>query len=206
MAIQSISTSIVSRGLPWQAQKDAYLERSLLEKKYWDDLLEKLRKMGGGGGSDPRFDRIAVSMQLMNFLGDKQIQAMVQNFAKEFLKTLDNFSIKLSSVNQNIFVSWFQKIGNVIFNGLPNIISLITRRDAPTGRLYNATNHFLSIISVIAFQLNKLKEILGEDLKELVRKLDVKSKMKRIKQALLDFFLEIPAFHIVYSLFGIHKN
>ena len=161
----------------------AVLERALLNKKYWDELLDKLRKMGGGGGgSDLRFDRIAVSMQLMNFLSNKTIYAMVKNFTQEFLKSMDNFLNKSHIFNQNVFVAGMQKIVGTVFNGITNIISLITRRDAPSGRLYSRTsNVLLSLAGAMSFQINKLKEILEKELKRF---------LKKLKITLLDFFAE----------------
>ena len=179
----------------------ANMERSLLNQKYWDELLEKLRKMGGGGGgrNDTRFDRIAVSMQLMSFLSNKTIQAIIENFNKEFLKLMNNISNHLQSTNQNVFVASLQKFGKAIFNGFANIISLIIRRNAPLTRLYDAIPQLLSFVGMLSFQLNKLKE--------LMKKLDIKGKLKKIKNVILDFFVEMKeeVLNMVDSLLRIFK-
>ena len=78
-----------------------------------------------------------------------------------------------------------------MFNGLINVLSLITRKDVVTLRFYNATNQLMGLLSTFTFQLNKLKEILEQELKEAIRKLDVKEKMRKIKTALVDFFVEM---------------
>ena len=178
-----------SRAVASKIAFNAQMERTLLNNQYWNDLLEKLRKAGGGGGGGSQFDRVTVSMQLMSFLSDKTIQAMLKNFNSEFSKQTNNFLNQLQNTNQNVFQNIIQKIGNVILNGVTNIMSLIVRRDAPTVRLYTALTQLSSLIGIISFQLNKLKEILEEDLKELIRKLDVKGKIRKIKGALLDFFV-----------------
>ncbi len=168
------------------------MERALLSQKYWDELLEKLRRAGGGGGggNDKRFDRVAVSMMLSNFLSNKTIQAMLQNFGVE-LFDLNQILNQSKNVNQNVSLNIIQNIGKMILNNLTNAISLIIRRDVPSARLYTALIQLSSLIELISFQLKKLKEILEEDLKEAIKKLDVKEKMRKIKAALTDFFVEM---------------
>ena len=170
----------------------AGMERAQLSQKYWDELLEKLRKAGGGGGggNDNRFDRIAVSMMLSNFLSGKTIQAMLRNFSGE-LFSLNKIPNQINNSNQIQMGNIIQAIGNIISNSITNTISLIVRRDPPSGRLYTVSNILPTLIGILSFQLNKLKEILEEDLKEFIKKLDVKEKMKLIKTFVLDFFVEL---------------
>ena len=168
----------------------ASMEKAQLNQQYWDELLKKLRR-SGGGGSDPKFDRIKVSMQLMNFLSNKNIQAMLRNFNFEFLKLPSNSFNPHHGINQNVFVLGLQKFSNVIFNNITNMILLIVRRDAPLGRLYGAANRLVFGIESFIFQFNKLKEILEQEFKETIRKLDVKEELKKIKTVILDFFVEM---------------
>ena len=208
MAIELTKSFQTSRGLPWQtlprtrpnlrlvsnnqlqtnASKAAFntsMERAELSQKYWEELLEKLRRAGGGGGNDKKFDRIAVSMMLSNFLSNKTIQAMLRNFGVE-LFGLNKIPNQINNANQNIFINVIQNIGEMILNSITNALSLIVRRDAPLGRLYTALKVLPALIGSLSFQLNKLKEILEEDLKEFIKKLDVKEKMKKMKEQLLN--------------------
>ena len=171
---------------------DAGMERARLNQAYWEELLKKLRRMGGGGGSDTRFDRVKVSMQLMNFLSHKMIQAIMRNFNSEFLKLTDNISNQSQSINQNIFITNIHKIGKIVFNGLTNVVLLIGRMGI-TNRAYAniVTTQLSSFLGILSFELNKLKEILKEELKDRIKKLDVKEKIRKMKTAALDFFVEM---------------
>ena len=161
---------------------EASLEKSMLSRKYWDELLEKLRKSGGGGsGSSSKFDRIAVSMMLSSFLSTKTIQAMLRNFGGE-LSSLKNGSEQINNANQSTFIHNIQSFGKTILNNITNILSLIIRKEALPGRLYSALQKTSSFIGILSFQLNKLKQILEEDLKEAIKKLDIKEKIKKIKK------------------------
>ena len=180
-----------SRAVASKIAFTAQMERALLNNQYWDDLLEKLRKAGGGGGGGSQFDRVTVSMQLISFLTDKAIQAIIKNFNTELLKQANDLTNHLQNANQNNFAGLIQKIGNMILNGITNTISIIIHRDTPMGRLYAVSTQLSSLIGGVSFQLNKLKELLEEDLKELIRKLDVKEKIRKVKKALLDFFVEM---------------
>ena len=185
---------VVNNQLQTNASKAAFnasMERAELSQKYWEELLEKLRRAGGGGGgNDKKFDRIAVSMMLSNFLSNKTIQAMLRNFGVE-LFSLNKIPNQINNTNQNVFINAIQNIGEMILNSITNALSLIVRRDAPLGHLYTALKVLPALIGSLSFQLNKLKEILEEDLKEFIKKLDVKEKIKKIKTFVLDFFVEM---------------
>ncbi|MBI2996718.1 MAG: hypothetical protein HYY52_08465 [Candidatus Melainabacteria bacterium] len=196
-----------SRLIASKAMFEASLEKAKLNQKYWDELLEKLRKSGGGGGGDdPHFDRIAVSMMLSNFLSNKKIQAMLRNFTSEFLNTDKNVLKQLQITNQNIFVNVIQKVGNVILNGITNMISLIVCRVAPLGRLYNdVVNKLSSFVMILSFQLNKLKELLEEEFKEAVRKLDVTEKINKVKDFFMDLLTSCLPILKISSSFNQHR-
>gem|GEM_PF-2353762 len=163
------NSKIISSKIAFQAS----MEKAMLSQQYWNELLEKLRKGGGGGGGGSSFDRVTVSMQLMNFLSDKTIQAMLRNFTDEILN-INNVFGQIQNTNQNPLANVIQRIGSIVFLGLTNAILLIARIDTPMGRLYAVVTQAISSFALaFAFQLNKLKEILEEDLKEFIKKLDV---------------------------------
>ena len=173
-----------------KAAFNASMERAQLSQKYWEELLEKLRKAGGGGGggNDKSFDRIAVSMMLSNFLSNKTIQAMLRNFGMELFGS-NKISNQINNINQNATTNVIQIIGKFIFG------IIIGSRDLPwqvsTATIKSLSNNLIGILGAFSLQMNKLKEILEEDLKEFIKKLDVKEKMKKIKTFILDFFVEM---------------
>lgn len=171
-----------------KAAFNASMERTQVNQKYWDELLDKLRKSGGGGGSGSTnsFDRIAVSMMLSNFLSNKTVQAMLRNFNVELFDT-NKTPAQIIGSNQIQIGNIMQAVGKFVVDVITNIIPLIVRIDTPMRHLYNQLSVLASILS---FQLNKLKEILEEDLKEFVKKLDVKEKMRMIKTFVQDIFVE----------------
>ena len=174
-----------------KAAFNASMEKASLSQKYWNELLEKLRKAGGGGGgNDNRFDRIAVSMMLSNFLNSKTIQAMLRNFSSEMFG-LNNIPNQINNSSQIQIGNIMQTIGKSILTGMTNLLSLMVPRDATTGRLHPTLNQLSTLISLLSFQLNKLKELLENDLKETIKKLDVKEKLKKVKTFVLDFFVEM---------------
>ena len=166
------------------------MERAILNRQFWDELMEKLRKAGGGGGGSLDFDRIKVSMQLISFLSNKTIQAMLNNLKFEVFGTSNNVLNKVST--QSNFA------GNVIQFVTSFTLNIISSLIGNLGKIVNIQNisksvtNTLSVFAgILSFQLNKLKEILLEDLKEIIRKLDVKEKIRKIKIALRDFFVEL---------------
>ena len=150
------NSKVISSKISFQAS----MEKAMLSQKYWNDLLEKLRKGGGGGGGDTRFDRVAVSMQLMNFLSDKTIQAMLRNFTGEILNITGNISGQIQNASQNPLANVIQRIGSMISLSMTNVILFIVRRDVPSAHLYTVSTQLSSLIGILSFQLNKLKEIL----------------------------------------------
>ena len=200
MSVQSINLNVgASLVLARKITFEASMERAIMQKKYWDELLEKLRKSGGGGSSDKRFDRIAVSMMLSNFLRNKIIEAMIKNLNLGFAQIFKSIDVKIP-FNINVIFANVQKTGTSFINML-----LIVGRDmlqhVSTGHITKPISNILfGIIGIMSFQLNKLKDILEEDLKEFLKKLDVKGKMKKIKTMLSDFCVEMKE-----EIFGIIK-
>lgn len=189
----AMELSRISIGTSWiNASKtalNASMERAALNQKYWDELLEKLRKAGGGGGgNDNRFDRIAVSMMLNNFLSNKIIQAILRNFGVELFDA-NKISNQMNNGNQIQTGSIIQMIGKIIA-GIVIGIGRGLPWQASTGAIKPIINHLSGILSTLSFQMNKLKEILEEDLKEFIKKLDIKEKMRKIETAIVDFFLK----------------
>lgn len=183
-----------SREIASKASYEASLARALENKKFWDELLEKLRKSGGGGG--PKLDKIKTSLMFTNFLSNKAIQAMLKNFNLEFLKTLiDNISKQVTNLTQSTIGKIVQSIVtltiNVIVTLFSNVIktldlSLVFKATA------NLTNQLILLAGALSFQATKLKEILEEEFKELIRKLDVKEKILNLLEAAKKiFFLQL---------------
>lgn len=183
-----------SRDIASKAAYETSLMKALENKKFWDELLEKLRKSGGGGGGSRKIDKILTSLMFANFLSNKTIQAILKNFNLEFLKLTKNISSQPLGINQNPIVIGLQKVGTVVFNQVINMISLITSRDAATLRLYDITRRVSILAGMISFQLNKLKEVLEEELKELITKLDVKEKIRKVKDFLLNILQDCTVF------------
>ena len=162
---------------------EASMQKAQLNQAYWDELLEKLRKSGGGGGGGSSFDKIATSMRFMNFLSDKTIQAMLRNFTSDFTKAFDGLVNNTQTQNQNVIINIVHSIGKSII-GILNI-----GRGLPwqTSTAMKSISNLIPILAqIFSFQLNKLKEVLEENLKELIKKLDVKEKFKLIKTKFAD--------------------
>lgn len=186
---------------------EAALAKSLEAKKFWDELLEKLRKSGGGGGDMRNLDKIMTSMMFMNYLSNKMIQAILNNFKLEFLKLLGKVTNLLSPLTQNPFVQGIQRLATFISSGIAFASRGLLQQIPTKGILKsisNFSNQLTALAGAVSFQLNKLKEILEEELKEIVRKLDVKSKMKKIKETLVDLFVEMK--EGVLDTFDLLKN
>ena len=112
--------------------------------------------------------------------------------SREILNITGNISAQIQNASQNPLANVIQRIGSMLSLSMTNVISFIVRTDTPPARLYSAVTQMISSLALaLSFQLNKLKEILEEDLKGFIKKLDVKEKIRKIKTAVLDFFVEI---------------
>ena len=173
----------------------AAMERALLNQKYWDELLEKLRKSGGGGGGNKRFDKIAVSMMLTNFLNNKTILAMMRNFSFALLKLENNIGRLGTSTNQSLvssFLSKFTQQAKSVFMNLSMPLRVLNRTVLQT--VTHLSTSLLTFAGALSAQINKLKETLMEELNELLKKLDVKGKTKKLQAMLSDFFVELKGY------------
>ncbi len=208
MAIQSITVinayRPVRRNASWQAHKptitqnvsklsfEASMERAQLNQRYWDELLKKLRKSGGGSGGSSQFDRIAVSMMLTNFLSNKAIQALLRNFIGESSnQNLNVVNLHQYSV-QNGIISFMQTMYDFASPLINNFSSLANAVKSLSSKAYTKLSSELSsVLTILSFQLHKLKEVLEQDFKEAIKKLDVKEKLKKTRIALNDYFIEL---------------
>ena len=182
----------VSKSIASDSSFKAAMQRVLVEKKIWEDFLEKLRKSGGGGGGSlRRIDRIAVSFMLMNFLSDKTMKALMQNFNIEFLKQLafsDDKPIHSPTVNFISQVTFF--IANTAASILASVVNSPVIQNV--GNMLSALVKGISSLAIaFSFQLNKLKELLEKELNEAIRKLDFKEKLRKLKEIVADFFIEL---------------
>ena len=169
------------------------LERTMQSQREWAEFLRKLREGGGGGGGGSRrYDKIAMSMKWINFLSGKLIQNLMQNAKMLPLLTHTN-TIQTKNINQSYSLNLIQKAGFFLSKGLSNIISLLARNNL----LINTQKTFLliskefnEILQIVSFQLNKLKEVLEQELKE-ARKMDIREKIKEGTKLIIDFFVKL---------------
>ena len=170
------------------------LERTMQSQREWAEFLRKLREGGGGGGGGSRrYDKIAMSMKWINFLSGKLIQNLMQNAKMLPLLTHTN-TIQTKNINQSYSLNLIQKAGFFLSKGLSNIISLLARNNL----LINAqktlsliSKEFNEILQIVSFQLNKLKEVLEQELKEATRKMDIREKIKEGTKLIIDFFVKL---------------
>lgn len=175
-----------SRESASKAAFNAAMQRAQTNQQYWNDLLEKLRKSGGGGGGGSRFDRVTVSMQLMDFITKKMISSILENLKMGSLKsetTVNNSSEK--NIISLISSSIPQNIKNVF---IPIVVNISTQ----VKNVFLSTSKMISSI-LIAFsaQINKLKQLIEDDLKNMFEKLNIKGKLKKVQTILFDFFVEM---------------
>ena len=169
------------------------LERTMQSQREWAEFLRKLREGGGGGGGGSRrYDKIAMSMKWINFLSGKLIQNLMQSAKTLPLLTSTN-TIQTKNINQSHSLNLMQKAGFFLSKGLSNIISLLARNNL----LINAqktlsliSKEFNEILQIVSFQLNKLKEVLEQELKE-ARKMDIREKIKEGTKLIIDFFVKL---------------
>ena len=173
-----------------KAAFNASLQRAQVSQQYWNDLLEKLRKGGGGGGGGSRFDRVTVSMQLMDFITKKMIAAMMQSLKSGSLQTEphspDQINNQVSKLNfiQSISINILKVVTSIIGKDLP-LASLCNRLTK------NLTKGVDGIMIAFSAQINKFKELIEKDLKNILEKLNIKGKLKKIQTILFDFFVEM---------------
>lgn len=182
---------------------------AMMQKVRQENLIraleeERKRKAGGGGGGSSRkFDRVTVSMALMNFLSDKQIKAMIQNMDKALLqaeaKTSTNVDLSQLPILKNV-LSIISKPVSVIVSSLLNIArGLIAKTVSLSKQL---TIPIISLAQAVSLKLGVLKDSLNE-LKEKLSKLNIKSKLKKLGVLVVEFIDEIKdTFSEVYSFFN----
>lgn len=179
-----------SRDIASKAAYETSLMKALENKKFWDELLEKLRKSGSGGGGSRKIDKILTSLMFTNFLSSKLVQAMLKSFNMEFLKSLtDNISKQTNNLTQGTIGKIVQNVTTFTLNVTTALFSNIIKiLNLPNAFKYTTsfTNQLTSLVGILSFQLNKLKEILEEELKELITKLDVKEKIRKVREEILN--------------------
>lgn len=179
-----------SRESASKAAFNASLQRAQVSQQYWNDLLEKLRKGGGGGGGGSRFDRVTVSMQVMDFITKKMIAAMMQSLKSGSLQTEPHSIDQINNEVTNL------KFIQSITSNISKAITFIIGRDLPLASLVNQMTKNLTksaegIMIAFSAQINKFKELMEKDLKDILEKLNIKGKLKKVQTILFDFFVEM---------------
>lgn len=179
-----------SRESASKAAFNASLQRAQVSQQYWNDLLEKLRKGGGGGGGGSRFDRVTVSMQVMDFITKKMIAAMMQSLKSGSLQTEPHSIDQINNEVTNL------KFIQSITSNISKAITFIIGRDLPLASLVNQMTKNLTksaegIMISFSAQINKFKELMEKDLKDILEKLNIKGKLKKVQTILFDFFVEM---------------
>lgn len=175
-----------SRESASKAAFNAAMQRAQTSQQYWNDLLEKLRKSGGGGGGGSRFDRVTVSMQLMDFITKKMIAAMMGSLKTESLKgEAPTVHIDNKNIISNILSMLPQNIKNIFIPVFANFNSQMKNISSMTTKMVS------NILVAFSAQINKFKELIEKDLKDILEKLNIKGKLKKVQTILFDFFVEM---------------
>ena len=169
------------------------LEKTGLSNKLWADYLEKLRKAGGGGGSDSKFDRIAVSMMLSNFLSNKQIRELINNLTREFVSVCENLFDKNPQLNINFLLPLKQitKLGINILSNLSNALFNKNLLNVLNINLKNFSLLVLGFLVMASSSFHKLKEIIEEELRKAIKKTKIKNKLNKIEGLICNFVVDL---------------
>ena len=181
---KNLSSKLISENETFKAM----LERILLQRKQWEEFLERLRKSGGGGGNLKTIDRIAVSFMLSSFLNNKIMKALIEHFNFEFLKQLMS-QAKKNEINIPVLVfTVLLKIltGSKAQNTNSNIITKTL-----TGSISQLKKEILTLAIAFAFQLNKLKDILQEDFRQTLKKISIRKRLLEFKEVFAEILMEI---------------
>ncbi len=167
---------------------NASMEKAQLNQRFWDELLEKLKK-GGGGGGGSSFDRVKVSMQLMDFISNKMIQSLLKNINSSDIKTPNIDKSEQLITNQTL--NLFNTVSNIVFKVVLTItgINLSSLKTNNNARII--TDRISNILISFSFQLNKLKEEIFEKIKDVFKKLKIKERLKKAQAIVFDIFVQL---------------
>lgn len=173
-----------------KAAFESYMARMIQEKI--ED--EKRKRQGGGGGGLREFDRIAVSLMLTNFLSSKTILAMINNFNKDFMKAQDSSKLFNDLTSKSPLFSSLAKLSfsfvSMISVVIGNIGKAVGIQSVP--KMVNQLNMQLGALAgAFIGNLKKMKESLEKEIREKLRKLGIKDKLLKVKEAVFDFIVEM---------------
>lgn len=161
-----------------KASFEKFMSRISLERT--ED--EKRKKAGGGGGSSMRFDRLLVSLMLTNFLTNKQILALLESLNLKmlqqdiFMETYKSGKLNFKKVfSTQQFSNQIISFTNGLLYGIQHIKAGLISSNKMLGEYGKA------FIIALSFQLNKAKEVLIEEFKERIKKVNFKGLLKMLK-------------------------